>query len=80
MPYALFCQETKISKAYPTEAEVWKHAAQNGLVVDIETPEGQPTLRRMLDNSYEIKPCGPDAVSKSDPNATDFELEGIVTT
>jgi len=35
MPYALFSQDAKISKAYPTEAEVWKHAARNGLVVDV---------------------------------------------
>jgi len=35
MPCALFCQDAKISKAYSTEADVWKHAARNGLVVDV---------------------------------------------
>jgi hypothetical protein len=35
MPYALFCQEAKISKAYPTKADLWKHASENGLVVDV---------------------------------------------
>ena len=34
MPYALFCHEAKLSKAYPTEADVWKLARQSGLVVD----------------------------------------------
>ena len=24
MPYALFCNDAKLSKAYPTEADVWK--------------------------------------------------------
>ena len=32
MPYALFCNEAKLSKAYPTEADVWKLARQSGLV------------------------------------------------
>jgi hypothetical protein len=26
MPYALFSDDAKLSKAYPTEADVWKHA------------------------------------------------------
>ena len=26
MPYALFSNDAKLSKAYPTEADVWKHA------------------------------------------------------
>ena len=30
MPYALFCQEAKLSKAYPTEADVWKLAQTVG--------------------------------------------------
>jgi len=34
MPYALFCNEAKLSKAYPTEADVWKLARKSGLVVD----------------------------------------------
>ena len=35
MPYALFCNEAKLSKAYPTEADVWKVAQKSGLVVDV---------------------------------------------
>ena len=34
MPYALFCNEAKLSKTYPTEADVWKLARRSGLVVD----------------------------------------------
>ena len=26
MPYALFSNDAQLSKAYPTEADVWKHA------------------------------------------------------
>ena len=39
MPYALFCNEAQLSKAYPTEAAVWKLARQSGLVVDSATEE-----------------------------------------
>ena len=35
MPYALFCNDAKLSKAYPTEADVWKVAQNSGLVVDV---------------------------------------------
>jgi hypothetical protein len=80
MPYALFCQEAKISKAYSTEADVWKQAAENGLVVDVSSTPSHPTPSRVLDNCYEIKPCGPDGPDKHDPNATDIELSGIATT
>src|SRR5664279_3655294 len=54
MPYALFSNDAKLSKAYPTEADVWKHARQSGLVVDVMSP------RPVLDNDYEIRPCRPD--------------------
>jgi hypothetical protein len=45
MPYALFCNEARLSKADPTEAEVWKLARQSGLVVDavsVEEKAGAP--------------------------------------
>ena len=60
MPYALFCQEAKLSKAYPTEADVWKLARQSGLVVDAVSDEERQEPRPVLDNDYEIKPCQPD--------------------
>lgn len=57
MPYALFCDDAKLSKSYPTEADVWKLARDSGLVTDVEAKQAQPTPRRVLDNDYEIRPC-----------------------
>lgn len=62
MPYALFYQDTKLSKAYPTEADVWKLARKSGLVVDAVSEEETSSPRPVLDNDYEIRPC------KLDPN------------
>ena len=42
MPYALFSNDAKLSKTYPTEADVWKHARKSGLVVDVITDEDVP--------------------------------------
>ena len=60
MPYALFCNEAKLSKAYPTEADVWKHAKESGLVVDVVSEEEKAHPRPVLDNDYEIKACPAD--------------------
>ena len=60
MPYALFCDDARISRAYPTEASVWKHARESGLVVDISTGEEGHGPRRVLDNGYEIRACEPE--------------------
>ena len=57
MPYALFSNEAKLSKAYPTEADVWKLAQHSGLVVDVVSDEEKPHPRPVLDNDYEIRPC-----------------------
>jgi hypothetical protein len=57
MPYALFSNDAKLSKAYPTEADVWKQAQKSGLVVDVVSDEGQPAPRPVLDNDYEIRPA-----------------------
>lgn len=59
MPYALFWHEARLSNAYPTEAEVWEHAQQSGLVV--ESPgRNEATPRLEFENDYEIRPCPPD--------------------
>ena len=50
MSYALFCHEAKLSKSYPTEADVWKLARQSGLVVDAVSEHGEPVPRPMLDS------------------------------
>ena len=72
MPYALFSNDAKLSKAYPTEADVWKHARQSGLVVDVMTEEEQPSPRPVLDD-YEIRSCPPDP--QEDPARNQAEAE-----
>ena len=73
MPYALFCNDAKLSKAYPTEADVWKHARKSGLVVDVVSENEIPTPRPVLDNDYEIRPCEPDP--QEDPAKNQAEAE-----
>jgi hypothetical protein len=60
MPYALFSGHDRISKTYPTEASVWKHARESGLVIDVEQLGGMPTPRRILDGGYTIRACRPE--------------------
>jgi hypothetical protein len=73
MPYALFCNDAKLSKTYPTEADVWKHALHSGLVVDAVSDQAKPATQPVLDNDYEIKPCPPDP--QEDPAANQAEAE-----
>jgi hypothetical protein len=68
MPYALFCDDAKVSKTYPTEANVWKHAKESGLLIDVEPSEGALTPRRVLDNGYEIRACRPDPGENPEQN------------
>jgi hypothetical protein len=75
MPYALFCHEAKLSKAYPTEADVWRVARQSGLVVDTVVERGDAAPRPMLDNDYEIRPCWPDP--EEDPAQNRAEAERV---
>jgi hypothetical protein len=73
MPYALFCNEAKLSKAYPSEADVWKLAQQSGLVVDAVSEEEKSAP--VLDNDYEIKPCRPDPHEDPAQNKAEAERE-----
>jgi hypothetical protein len=75
MPYALFSSDAKLSKAYPTEADVWKHARKSGLVVDVATDEEKAAPRPVLDNDYEIKPCPLDPEEDPDRNQAEAERE-----
>ena len=75
MPYALFCHDAKLSKAYPTEADVWKLAQKSGLVVDAVSEEEKPAPRPVLDNDYEIRPCEPDPHEDPAVNKADAERE-----
>ena len=75
MPYALFSNEAKLSKAYPTEADVWKHARLSGLVVDAITEDDRAAPRPVLDNDYEIRPCRPDPHEDPVKNQADAERD-----
>src|SRR3981081_394826 len=75
MPYALFFNDAKLSKAYPTEADVGKHARKSGLVVDVVSHDEIPTPRPVLDNDYEVRPCQPDPLEDPAKNQADAERE-----
>ncbi len=75
MPYALFSHDDKLSKAYPTEADVWRHARHSGLVVDAVSEDEQPGPRLVLDHDYEIKPCRPDPHEDPARNLAEAERE-----
>jgi len=77
MPYALFCNEAKLSKAYPTEADVWKEAQKSGLVVDAATEEEKPAPRPVLDNDYEIRPCPADPNEDPAKNKAEAERQAL---
>ncbi|GLH77803.1 hypothetical protein SSBR45G_27110 [Bradyrhizobium sp. SSBR45G] len=73
MPYALFCNEAKLSKTYPTEADVWRLARQSGLVVDVMINARRAGGHLQLDNDYEIRPCA--AEPEEDPWQNRAEAE-----
>jgi hypothetical protein len=75
MPYALFSKDAKLSKAYPTEADVWKHARKSGLVVDMVSDEEAAAPRRVLDQDYEIRPCRPDPEEDPAKNQADADRD-----
>jgi len=77
MPYALFSNDVKLSKAYPTEADVWKLARQSGLVVDVTSDVDRAAPRPVLDNDYEIRPCRPEPQEDPDQNRADAERESL---
>jgi hypothetical protein len=75
MPYALFCNEARLSKTYPTEADVWKLARRSGLVVDAVSDEERPAPRPVLDNDYEIRPCQPEPQEDPAQNKAEADQE-----
>jgi hypothetical protein len=75
MPYALFCHDAKLSKAYPTEADVWKVAQNSGLVVDVVSEDAKVAPRPVLDNDYEIRSCRPDPQEDPAQNKAEAERE-----
>jgi len=75
MPYALFSNDAKLSKTYPTEADVWAIAQRSGLVVDVVSEEELAAPRPVLDNDYEIKPCRPEPHEDPARNNADAERD-----
>ena len=75
MPYALFCNEARLSNAYPTEADVWKLARKSGLVVELVSEDDRPAPRPVLENDYEIRPCPADPLEDPVRNQAEAERE-----
>jgi hypothetical protein len=75
MPYALFCNDAKLSKAYPSEADVWTLARKSGLVIDVASSEDKLTPVPTLDNDYAIRPCLPEPHEDPMQNKADAERE-----
>jgi len=75
MPYALFSHDAKLSKAYPTEADVWKYAKRSGLVVDVVSEDGTIGPRPVLDNDYEVRSCSCEANEDPARNKADAERD-----
>ena len=72
MPYALFCDDAKVSKSYPSQADVWEHARDSGLVIETITDEDEAP-RRVLDKGYEIRGCIPEP--GEDPERNEREAQ-----
>ena len=64
-----------MSKAYPTEADVWKLARKSGLVVDVVSEDDKPAPRPVADNDYEIRRCRPDPQEDPAKNQAEAERE-----
>ena len=77
MPYALFCNDARLSKTYPTEADVWKFAQLSGLVVDVASDEGKQAPHPVLDNDYEIRPCRPEPHEDPAENKAEAERQAL---
>jgi hypothetical protein len=63
MPYALFENEFRLSRTFPTPTDVWRCAEDCGLVVD----DGHGDQR--LDDGYSIKPCTPEPADDAEPGS-----------
>ena len=71
MPYALFENDAKLSRAFPTEIYVWRCAEHSGLVI--------PGVhgKKRLDDNYAINPCPPDAEETTSPGIDLFGLNKL---
>ncbi|WP_407176128.1 hypothetical protein [Bradyrhizobium sp. STM 3562] len=66
MPYALYEENERLTRSFPTEQEVWAAAERAGLV------ETRPSGEKVLDGNLKIKFCesSPDEVSDPDSDFT----------
>ena len=78
MPYALFANATKVSKAFASKSDVWRHAEESGLVADVGLGEEDPP-RRILDMDYTIKECAPDPVEhRSEHGMSEHDIAQMI--
>jgi hypothetical protein len=76
MSYALFSDTVKVSPAFRSKAEVWNHAADSGLVIEVSSSEEDPP-RRILAKGYTIDAFGPDVMER--PAVGDHVLAPMMT-
>jgi hypothetical protein len=55
MPYALFSNDAKLSKAYPTEADVWKLARRSGEIRPCHCEANEDPARNKADAEREAR-------------------------
>ena len=80
MSYALFANDIKVSKAFPTKSDVWQHAADSGLVMELGSHEEDPP-RRVLDMGYAIHECPSDeAEASTAPGMSEYEISQLIAT
>jgi len=78
MPYALFANATKVSKAFASKSDVWRHAEESGLVTEVGLGEEDPP-RRILDMDYAIRECAPDpSEKKSEHGMSEHDIAQII--
>jgi hypothetical protein len=63
MSYALFEDDEKLTRSFPSRQQVWAAAERAGLVV----PDADGKM--VLDDHFEIKPCEPDPDEVADPGS-----------
>jgi hypothetical protein len=69
MPYAVFDDDLKLSRAFPSKAEALQKADEAGLVEN--DLKGKP----VLEDKLTIKPCSPDPETRGNEDL-DWSLEG----
>lgn len=79
MPYALFSNATKVSQSFQTKSEVWQHADESGLIVEVGSLEEDPP-RRILDMGYVIRECAADthAISAAPSEISEHEIARMI--